>query len=157
MLLLTVLAVSLLSGLVPVISVEVYLGGVAAVTDVASDPLLLAAVAAVAAVGQTVAKVVWYLGAARSMETAWVQRKLADPRRRASFERWQSRIAGRHGLSALVLLASGSVGFPPLMILAVVAGSLRVPLAVFVPTVLVGRAIRFWALLAGVGWFAVGG
>ncbi|MEG3614879.1 hypothetical protein [Isoptericola haloaureus] len=154
MLLLSVLAVSLLSGLVPVVSIEVYLGGVAAVTDAASDPVRVALIALVAGIGQTVSKVVWYLGAARSMETRWVREKLAVKRRRETFDRWQDRIQGRPWLSAAVLLASASAGFPPLMIMAVVAGSLRVPMAVYVPTLLVGRTTRFWLLLAGVGWFA---
>ncbi|MDO8144633.1 MULTISPECIES: hypothetical protein [Isoptericola] len=156
MLLLSTLAVSLLSGLVPVVSIEVYLGGVAAVTDVSAVPGRALALSLVAGVGQTVAKMVWYLGAARSMETRWVRDKLAVGRRRETFDRWQRRIAGRPWLSAVVLLAAGAVGFPPLMIMAVVAGSLRVPWAVFVPTVLVGRTVRFWLLLEGVGWFAGG-
>ncbi|WP_277212776.1 hypothetical protein [Isoptericola croceus] len=154
MLLLTAFAVSLLSGLVPFVSIEVYLGGVAAATDAAGSPALRAALALVAGVGQTLAKVVWYLVAARSMETPWLRRKLAQERWRRGFERWRDRVSGRPVVSAAVLLASAFAGFPPLMIIAVVAGSLRVPLSLYVPTVLVGRAARFWLLLAGVDWFA---
>jgi membrane protein YqaA with SNARE-associated domain len=153
-LLLTTFAVSLLSGLVPVVSVEVYLGGVAAATDAAGSPVLLAALALVAGVGQTVAKVAWYLLAARSMASRRLQRKLSQERWRLAYERWHARISGRPVLTTAVLLASACLGFPPLMIIAVVAGSLRVPLAIYVPTVLVGRTVRFWLLLAGVGWFA---
>ncbi|WP_418277245.1 hypothetical protein ACNHYB_04755 [Isoptericola jiangsuensis] len=154
MLLLSVCAVGLVSGLVPVVSIEVYLGGLVAVSDATGSPGVAFAVSLAAAVGQTAAKVVWYLGAARSMESRWVARKLADPRRRAGFERWQARIVGRPVMSSMVLLAAATVGFPPLMIIAVVAGSLRVPLAIYVPTVLVGRTLRFWLLITGVGWFA---
>jgi membrane protein YqaA with SNARE-associated domain len=154
MLIASVCAVGLVSGLLPFVSVEVYLGGLAAATDLASSPGRLVAVAVAAAVGQTIAKVAWYLAAARSMQSAWVQRKLAPPRRRAGFDRWQGRIVGRPVLSSAVLLASATAGFPPLMLLAVVAGSVRVPLALYVPVLLVGRTIRFVLLLAGVGWFA---
>jgi membrane protein YqaA with SNARE-associated domain len=154
MLLLSVCAVGLLSGLVPVVSIEVYLGGIAAVTDLASSPGTAVAIAVAASIGQTTSKVVWYLAASRSMQSAWVGRKLADPRRRAGFDRWQGRIVGRPVLSAVVLLAAATVGFPPLMLIAVVAGSVRVPLALYVPTLLVGRTVRFWLLLTGVGWFA---
>ncbi|GAA1969923.1 hypothetical protein GCM10009718_01820 [Isoptericola halotolerans] len=154
MLLLTTFAVSLLSGLVPVVSVEVYLGGVAAASDAAGSPAVLAGLALAAGVGQTVAKVAWYLLAARSMQSRRLQRKLSQERWRLMYERWHARIAGRPVLTTAVLLASACVGFPPLMIIAVVAGSLRVPMAIYVPTVLVGRTVRFWLLLTGVGWFA---
>jgi membrane protein YqaA with SNARE-associated domain len=151
-LLLSALVAGFVSGLVPFLSIEVYLGGLAAATSAArAAPVGLALAAAV---GQTAAKVVWYEAAARSTRSAWVQRKLADPRRRQAFDRWQARVGGRPWLTAGVLLAAALVGFPPLMIIAVVAGSLRVPLIVYVPTVLVGRAVRFWLVLAGVGWFA---
>ncbi|PFG42816.1 hypothetical protein ATJ88_1488 [Isoptericola jiangsuensis] len=151
MLLLSAFAVGFLSGLVPFVSIEVYLGGLAAASPAAAAVPVALAVAA--AVGQTAAKVVWYEAAARSTQSAWVQRKLADPQRRRTFERWQARVNGRPALTVGVLLAAGLVGFPPLMIIAVVAGTLRVPLAVYVPTVLVGRAVRFWLVLAGVGLF----
>jgi hypothetical protein len=152
-LLLSALVAGFLSGLVPFLSIEVYLGGLAATTSAAVAASVGLAVAA--AVGQTAAKVVWYEAAARSTESAWVQRKLSDPRRRQAFDRWQARVTGRPWLTVGVLLAASLVGFPPLMIIAVVAGSLRVPLlSVYVPTVLVGRAVRFWLVLAGVGWIA---
>lgn len=154
MLLLTTFAVSLLSGLVPVVSIEVYLGGLAAATDAAASPVLVAGLAVAAGLGQTAAKVAWYLAAARSMESPRLQRKLAQDRWRRGFERWRDRVTGRPVLTTAVLLASACLGFPPLMIIAVVAGSLRVPLAVYVPAVLLGRTVRFWLLLAGVGWFA---
>lgn len=154
MLLLTIFAVSLVSGLVPFVSIEVYLGGVAAATDAARSPGLLVGLALAAGVGQTLAKVAWYLVAARSMESPRLQRKLAKERWRRAVERWHERVTGRPVLTTAVLLASAFVGFPPLMIIAVVAGSLRVPLAVYVPAVLLGRTVRFWLLLTGVGWFA---
>lgn len=154
MLLLSTFAVSLLSGLVPVVSIEVYLGGVALVADLADDPGGRLAVAFAAGAGQALAKVAWYYAADRSMRTKWVQRKLSSPKVRTELDRWQERITGRPVLTGFVLLAAAVAGFPPLMIIAVVAGSLRVPLVIYVPTILIGRTARFWLLLAGVGWFA---
>jgi membrane protein YqaA with SNARE-associated domain len=42
-------------------------------------------------------------------------------------------------------------GFPPLAVIAVLAGTLRMNFTIFIVTVVVGRTIRFWLVLAGVG------
>ena len=44
---------------------------------------------------------------------------------------------------------SASVGIPPLLAMAAVAGVLKMPMWVFVPTVLVGRSLRFGLLFLG--------
>jgi membrane protein YqaA with SNARE-associated domain len=41
-------------------------------------------------------------------------------------------------------------GFPPLAVIAVLAGTLRMNFVIFIVTVFVGRTIRFWLVLAGV-------
>jgi membrane protein YqaA with SNARE-associated domain len=41
-------------------------------------------------------------------------------------------------------------GLPPLLVMAAVAGALKMPYWVFLPTIFVGRAMRFWLVLAGV-------
>lgn len=148
-LVLTTLGVGLVSAVVPVINMEVYLGVVASQLPSGSAGALTAAVAIAAALGQSLGKLVWYLLAARSFESTWVQRKLAKGAWRTRFDVWHARIAGRPWLTAGVLLASSVVGIPPLLVIAVVAGSLRVPIAVFLPTVVVGRAVRFWCVLTG--------
>jgi membrane protein YqaA with SNARE-associated domain len=155
MLLVSTFAVAAVSAIVPLVNIEVYLGVVATQLDAAAHPSRLILLAATAGVAQTLGKLCWYLLAARSIESRWVQHKLAAGARRHRFDVWHARIVGRPWLTAGVLALSAVVGLPPLLVLSVVAGSLRVPLALFVPTVVVGRSLRFWAILAGVG-LAVG-
>ena len=47
------------------------------------------------------------------------------------------------------------VGFPPLYVMAVLAGQLRVNIWLFVSTCLVGRYIRFLVLLGAADWIVV--
>ncbi len=155
MLLVSTFAVAAVSAIVPLVNIEVYLGVVATQLDAAAHPSRLVVLAATAGVAQTLGKLCWYLLAARSIESRWVQHKLAAGARRHRFDVWHARIVGRPWLTAGVLALSAVIGLPPLLVLSVVAGSLRVPLALFVPTVVVGRSLRFWAILAGVG-LAVG-
>jgi membrane protein YqaA with SNARE-associated domain len=155
MLLVSTFAVAAVSAIVPLVNIEVYLGVVATQLDAAAHPSRLVLLAATAGVAQTLGKLCWYLLAARSIESRWVQHKLAAGARRHRFDVWHARIVGRPWLTAGVLALSAVIGLPPLLVLSVVAGSLRVPLALFVPTVVVGRSLRFWAILAGVG-LAVG-
>jgi membrane protein YqaA with SNARE-associated domain len=155
MLLVSTFAVAAVSAIVPLVNIEVYLGVVATQLDAAAHPSRLILLAATAGVAQTLGKLCWYLLAARSIESRWVQHKLAAGARRHRFDVWHARIVGRPWLTAGVLALSAVIGLPPLLVLSVVAGSLRVPLALFVPTVVVGRSLRFWAILAGVG-LAVG-
>ncbi len=151
MLLVSTFAVAAVSAIVPLVNIEVYLGVVATQLDVTAHPARLVVLAATAGVAQTLGKLCWYLLAARSMESRWVQHKLSAGPRRHRFDVWHARIVGRPWLSAGVLAVSAVVGLPPLLILSVVAGSVRVPLVLFVPTVVLGRTVRFWAILAGVG------
>ncbi len=156
MLLVSTFAVAAVSAVVPLVNIEVYLGVVATQLDAGTHPLRLVLLAATAGVAQALGKLCWYLLAARSMESGWVQRKLSVGARRHRVDVWHARIVGRPWLTAGVLAVSSVVGLPPLLVLSVVAGSVRVPLALFVPTVVLGRTLRFWAILAGVG-LAVGG
>jgi membrane protein YqaA with SNARE-associated domain len=151
MLLVSTFAVAAVSAIVPLVNIEVYLGVVATQLDAAAHPSRLVLLAATAGVAQALGKLCWYLLAARSFESRWVQHKLAAGARRHRFDVWHARIVGRPWLTAGVLALSAVVGLPPLLVLSVVAGTVRVPLALFVPTVVVGRTLRFWAILAGVG------
>lgn len=134
------------SALLPFLNVELYLGGVG-ITGAGPGALGLASVAAC---GQLVGKIVWYEVARRGVDSEWAQKKLRRPQVRASYERWSERLAGRPWFAGGIIFSAASVGIPPLLVMAAVAGALRVPLWVFVPTVLIGRTLRFWAILAGV-------
>lgn len=152
MLLPATFGVALLSALLPFVNIELYLGALAT-RDV--DHLWIYAVAAAA--GQTLGKVGWYVAALRSMDSAWVQKKLAKPSRAAAYSTWQARMQGRPWFAGAVILAAGSLGVPPMLVMAVVAGTLRMPLHVFIPTCFVGRAARFYVIVAGVSVIALHG
>ncbi len=138
------LAFSFGSALLPFLNIELYLAGV----GIAGGGAL--AIAFVAALGQLVGKLIWYYVARLGVESEWAQKKLRRPRVRASYERWSERLSDRPWYAAAIIFAASSVGIPPLLVMAAVAGALKVPLWVFVPTVLIGRTLRFWAILAGV-------
>ena len=52
------------------------------------------------------------------------------------------------------MFASAFSGFPPFAILAVLAGQLRMQLALFLGLGLLGRWLRFTAVLGGAEWLA---
>ncbi|QAY62314.1 hypothetical protein ET495_02445 [Xylanimonas allomyrinae] len=140
---------SILSALVPFVNLEVYLGVLA--TRIGDDAAAALTCAAAAGLGTVVGKLVWYWLAARSMQSQWVAKKLSKESWKRTFDRWHTTLAGRPWLTAAVLLAASIAGVPPLLVMSLVAGALRVRLEVFVPTVAVGRAVRAWLILAGVG------
>jgi membrane protein YqaA with SNARE-associated domain len=138
--------VSIASALFPLINMEVILGGMAAtVGDGHAFTLAL-----VAGAGQTVGKIVWYELTRRSFDTEWVQKRLSGPKVRQSYLRWQARIEGRPWFGGGIMLVSAFAGVPPLLVMAAVAGALKMRMYVFLPTILVGRTLRFWLVLAGV-------
>lgn len=138
--------VSIASALFPLINMEVILGGMAATVG-GNHALTLASAAGL---GQTLGKIVWYEASRRSIETDWVQKKLSGEKIRASFERWQQRMDGRPLFSGTIMFISAFAGLPPLLVMAAVAGALRMRMLVFLPTIFVGRTLRFWLVLAGV-------
>lgn len=135
------------SALLPVLNVEAYLAVVAAKTDSIADWQL----ALVGGAGQVVGKILWYYAGWHSMNLSWMRKKMESEKWQASYARWHQRIVGRPVFAGAIAFASALLGFPPLAIIAVLAGSLRMNFGVFVATCLVGRTLRFWAVLAGVG------
>ena len=147
-LLLATFGIGVASALIPVVNIELYLVGLGA----RADPGQFVALATVAGLGQTLGKVVWYEVARRGIETERARRLLERKKLRPAFDRWTEKTTGRPVYAGLVLAASSVTGFPPLLALAVVAGGLRTPRPLFISVVLVGRVVRFYALVAGVGW-----
>ena len=85
-------------------------------------------------------KVVLYLGG----------KGIGNSRASRKSERAQAmatRLRGKQGKLGLTLFASASVGLPPLYVMAVVAGIARMPVPSFVGLCLLGRFIRFYALV----------
>jgi membrane protein YqaA with SNARE-associated domain len=149
--LLTLLGVSIASALIPLINLELILAGLATQLGVGES----LAFALAAGTGQTIGKVIWWFAAEKSMESRWVQRKLEKPKWREGYDRWSTRIHERPWYAAAIIFVSSAGGVPPLLVLAIVAGSMKMPLWAFVPTVWVGRVLRFWFILAGVSvWFS---
>lgn len=137
---------SLASALVPVLNVEIYL---AALPDVEERALEFAVVAGT---GQTIGKIIWFYAGIHSMKVSWLKRKMETPKWQASYQKWHERIVGRPLLAGTIVFVSAFSGFPPLAIIAVLAGSLRMSLPVFIGTTLVGRILRFWLVLEGAEW-----
>ncbi len=150
-LVLTTLLVAFGSALLPFVNIEAYLAAVgAAIRDVG-----VWEVAAAAAIGQTAGKVGLYYAADWAMRLPWIRKKMASPKWARSYERWQTWIDEHPGGTGGLLFASASVGFPPLYVMAVLAGQLRVNIWLFVSTCLVGRYIRFLVLLGAADWIVV--
>jgi len=147
-LVLTTLVVAFGSAVLPFINIEAYLAAIGA----AVDHVGVWGVAAAAAVGQTAGKVALYYAADWAMNLPWSKKKMSSPKWQASYERWQTRIDTHPGQTAAILFASASLGFPPLYVIAVLAGQMKVNISLFVSTCLVGRFIRFLVLLGAADW-----
>ena len=139
--------VALASALIPLINIEIYLGALAGAGIGTGQTV---AIAIAAGTGQTVGKIIWYELALRSFESPRVQKKFTNEKWQMSYHRWQSRIRGRPWYAGAIIFASAFFGVPPLLVLAMVAGTLQMPRWVFIPTVLVGRVGRFYLILVGV-------
>jgi membrane protein YqaA with SNARE-associated domain len=135
------------SALVPVLNLEVYLGAVAA----KAPNLSVWELALLAGGGQMVGKVLWFHAGRHSLRLAWMRHKMESDRWQASYTKWNGWIAERHGHTGMVSLLAAFTGVPPFAIISVLAGSLGMNFWLFVTTGLVGRCLRFAAVLAGVG------
>ncbi len=137
---------SVASALVPVLNVEIYLAALPNVEERAFE------FAVVAGTGQTLGKIIWFYAGIHSMKVSWLKRKMETEKWQASYLKWHRRIVGRPVLAGTIVFVSAFSGFPPLAIIAVLAGSLRMNLPVFIGTTLVGRILRFWLVLEGAEW-----
>ena len=138
---------SVASALLPILNVEAYLAAVALKAHNLSDWQL----AMVGGVGQGVGKVLWYIAGVESLRIRRIREKMETEKWQLSYEKWHERIVGRPFLAGGITFASAVTGFPPLAVIAVLAGTLRMNFPIFLVTVVAGRTIRFWLVLAGVG------
>lgn len=144
-LLLTTFGVSVASALIPLINIELYVGSLSALG--AGSAI---AHGVVAGAGQSVGKIVWYEVARRSIESKWAEKKMSSPKVRASYDRWVGRMEGRPWYAGAIMFVSAFAGIPPLLVMAAVAGALKMPMWIFLPTIFVGRSLRFWLIIVGV-------
>jgi membrane protein YqaA with SNARE-associated domain len=144
---LTTFAVSIISALLPFLPMEAYIIAAGAAEGGTAAAISLGVAAGA---GATVGKIVWYEAARRGIDSAWAQRKLAKPKVKAGYEKWVERMRGRPWYAAIIMFVAASVGVPPLLVMAAVGGLLKMPLWAFIPTVFLGRTIRFTLLFMGV-------
>lgn len=144
------LGIGFVSALVPVVNIEAYLGVRGSVARVGG----LWTLAFAAALGQMAGKVIWYYLGANALSWGWVRRKVETAKAQARLETWRTRIRERPVLTGLLVFASASSGFPPFAIVAVLAGQLRMSLTLFVVLGLLGRWVRFAAVLGGAEWLS---
>jgi len=128
--------VGIVSGFVPFINTEVYL---VLVSTTATRPALLP-VALLSAMGQMVAKsIIFYAGrGVLTVKMGKYESKVAAVQEK--FARWENK-------ADLLILLSAAVGFPPFYVVSFVAGALKNHFAKFLIAGLVGRSIRFAAVV----------
>lgn len=145
--LVAILLIGFASALVPVINIEAYLSVRTAVSAVDQVWLL----ALVAALGQMVGKLTWYYLGATSLSWGWIRRKIEQPRNAARLETWRTRTHDRPFFAGVMIFVSACLGLPPFAVVSVLAGQLRMSLPLFVTLGLLGRWLRFVAVLRGAG------
>lgn len=132
----------LLSALVPLVNAELY-----AALSTRTGPVVAVLCALALALGQTAGKWLWYLtgrtGIARARRSRALREAPVEPGRLA---RVTARLRDRRSSAAVVLL-SGSVGLPPLAVVAVAAGATHMRVADFLACCFAGRTVRFCAVL----------
>ncbi|HSU03096.1 MAG TPA: VTT domain-containing protein [Nocardioides sp.] len=138
----TVLVASIGSALFPLINVEAILTGAASQAPGQAWGLLIAAT-----VGQMIGKILWYWGGMHLERAPWVNKHLQKPKAKAALDKWHQRAEGRPWFTAALLFFSAASGFPPYAVTAVLAGTLRVPLWIFLVTGTLGRGLRFFAFI----------
>jgi membrane protein YqaA with SNARE-associated domain len=132
---------ALTSGIIPfVLNIELYLLAVAALTD--ASPV---AIVGLATAGQTLAKYILYLVGRGALNLKWVKRGAASKAAGA--------FAKRPGSGLSIVAFSSVVGFPPLYGVALVAGTLRLPVIAFTVIIIIGRLIRFSGVYLAPGLF----
>jgi len=147
---LALLGLGFLSALVPLVNIEVILAARAAA--VATGGLWTLSFAA--ALGQMFGKVVWYYLGANALNWGWVRRKVETPKAEARLQVWRIRTQERPVVAGGLVFLSAASGFPPFAIVAVLAGQLRMSLTLFFVLGLLGRWLRFAAVLGGAGWLS---
>ncbi|WP_285733503.1 hypothetical protein [Nocardiopsis sp. ATB16-24] len=147
----TVLAfvVALLSGLVPVVNIELYLvGAVMAVDDGA-----LVAMAVAAGLGQTFGKLPYYYAGRGTLSARWLRRRTRTPGRwSARAAEWRHKAEERPVWGAGLLALSSFASVPPFMVVAVLAGVVRMNLVLFCVVTFVTRTARFLVVVLAPAW-----
>jgi len=129
--------IALVGAVFPIVSIEVFLVGVAVVVGPADAALLVP----LAAIGQLLGKLPIY-GAARGLTRLGAR----SPKQARRIERVRAWFARFH--PPTILAASAVLGIPPFSLAATAAGALGIPVRTFCMVVGIGRAARFAAIFA---------
>ncbi|GAB3208223.1 VTT domain-containing protein [Marinactinospora thermotolerans] len=139
----------LLSALIPVLNVEVYLVGAAALLGDGA----LSAMAVAAGAGQTLGKIAYYYLGRGALDLAWLRRrgekKIGTWSRR--LQRWQEKAEGRPVWTAALVAVSSFSSIPPFMVVSVFAGMARMPVWAFATVTMATRTARFLILVHAPG------
>jgi membrane protein YqaA with SNARE-associated domain len=134
---LTTLGVAVVSAILPLINIELYLIGAAALAPKAmAVPLVLAA-----SVGQMAGKVVMYFAGTGAV-------KLRGKRIRAALDGMNAVLRNRPRSGAALVFVSAAASVPPFFVIAVAAGVARMNLVSFVVFGTLGRLVRFSVCVA---------
>ena len=148
MLLLTTFLYCAASAVIPVLPAELWMAGLVA-KGVSAQALPAYVVAAAA--GQMVGKALIFLVARGTLRSQWLEQK-AEKGRGSTYGGRFSQLLARAETSRkgqVVLCAvSAFVGLPPFLIVAVLLGSLKMPLNAFLIVGFLGRAGRFGLIVA---------
>jgi membrane protein YqaA with SNARE-associated domain len=137
--------VCLIGGLVPIVNTEVFLVGLIALGAIKSSASL-PAIVLLASLGQMVAKLILYYTGAGLFELPRGRYKAKIEAARARMEKWRQK-------PNLVLAVSSTVGLPPLYLVSLAAGGLRMRLRTFLTIGMIGRIVHF-AVVVGIAWVA---
>lgn len=129
---LTTAAVSAVSALVPVVNIEIYLVGAAAL----APPAMAVPLALSATVGAMLGKLVLYYAAQGVV-------KLPGERVQRGLAKAQAQLEARPRMGKLVYLASATAGIPPYYVMTLAAGAVRMDLTFFLVVGFIGRFLRF--------------
>ncbi len=137
-----------LSSVFPLVNMELYIGGVAAILG--SFNLWLVALAG--GIGQAVGKLPWYEASRRSLHWRFVRQRMERPEWKRRYAKVRQQSQDKPLLVTGLLFSSSLVALPPLALTAVLAGQLEFNRTLFYATIVVGRTLQFAALLGGVSW-----
>jgi membrane protein YqaA with SNARE-associated domain len=149
---LVAVGVAFVSALMPVVNIEAYVAAVSA-GEVGANLWLLCTLVAF---GQMAGKLVWFYAGAHAVNVGFVRRKMSKPKRAAQLQRWRARVGGRPVIATATVFAAGAAGLPPLAVVSVLAGQLKMPVGLFLAAGTVGRFVRFLALAHGASLLPVG-
>ena len=128
-------AVAVIAGLFPIASIELFLIGIAAWQRPSYE--VLALLVLIASVGHQIAKSITYLAGERILKLPKGRAKKALDKAQRHIDRWNKR-------PWLVMVLSATVGLPPLVVIAVIAGPvMRIKFVPFTLICFVGRLGRF--------------